>query len=55
MSTQKNKNFLGINKFKLFSRLTKKRIIALGGISKRNIKLLKLTNSYGFSGISFFR
>jgi len=51
---KKNKNFLGINKFKLLSKLTKKKIIALGGISKSNIKQLKLLNISGFAGISFF-
>ena len=35
---KKNKNYLGINKFKLLSKLTKKKIVALGGISKKNIK-----------------
>ena len=29
---KKNKNFLGINKFKLLSRLTKKSIVVLGGV-----------------------
>ena len=51
---KKNKNYLGINKFKLTSNLIKKNIIALGGISKKNIKKLKLTNCLGFAGISFF-
>jgi len=49
-----NKNYLGINKFRLLSSLTKKKIIALGGISKKNQKKLKLTNSFGFAGISYF-
>ena len=35
---KKNKNFLGINKFKLLSKFTKKDIVALGGISKKNKK-----------------
>ena len=35
---KKNKNYLGINKFKLLSKLNKKKIVALGGISKKNIK-----------------
>ena len=35
---KKNKNYLGINKFKLISKFTKKDIIALGGISKDNLK-----------------
>ena len=51
---KKNTNFLGINKFKIISRYSKKNIIALGGISKKNIKKLKLLNISGFSGISFF-
>tara|TARA_B100000941_G_C28371340_1_gene482319 strand:- start:237 stop:785 length:549 start_codon:yes stop_codon:yes gene_type:complete len=51
---KKNKNFLGLNKFKLTSRLTKNEIIALGGISKNNIKLIELTDAVGFAGISYF-
>jgi len=51
---KKNKNFLGINKFKLLSKLTKKKIIVLGGISKSNIKKLQLLNISGFAGISYF-
>ena len=51
---KKNKNFLGLYKFKLLSTLTKKKVIALGGISKKNIKLLKLLNIKDFAGISFF-
>tara|TARA_B100001121_G_scaffold62940_1_gene55212 strand:- start:998 stop:1507 length:510 start_codon:yes stop_codon:yes gene_type:complete len=51
---KRNKNYLGINRFKLFSRLTKMKIIALGGISKRNIKKLNLLNCDGIAGISFF-
>ena len=51
---KRNKNFLGIKKFKLFSLLTKKKIIALGGISQKNLKLLNLVNCSGFAGISYF-
>ncbi|MDA7583078.1 thiamine phosphate synthase [Candidatus Pelagibacter sp.] len=51
---KKNKNYLGINKFKLLSSLTKKHIIALGGISNKNLKLLNLIKCFGFSGISIF-
>ena len=50
----RNKNYLGINKFKLISKLTQKKVIALGGISKKNIKKLKLLNSGEFAGISYF-
>ena len=51
---KKNKNYLGINKFKLLSDLTKKNTVVLGGIAKKNIKLLKLLKSSEFAGISFF-
>ena len=51
---KKNKNFLGINRFKNLSGLTKKKIIVLGGINKENIKLLNLLNKSGFAGISYF-
>ena len=51
---KKNKNFLGINRFKLLSHLSKKPLIALGGISNNNLKKLNLINCSGFAGISFF-
>ncbi|WP_440653302.1 thiamine phosphate synthase [Candidatus Pelagibacter sp. HIMB1542] len=51
---KKNKNFLGINKFKLLANLTKKKIVVLGGLSKKNVKKLKILNQTEFAGISFF-
>ena len=51
---KKNKNYLGINKFRLLSKLTYLKAIALGGISKTNLKKLKLLNCHGFAGISYF-
>ena len=51
---KKNKNFLDINKFKLLSKLTNKKIVVLGGISKKNLKKLKILNLNEFAGISFF-
>ena len=51
---KKNKNYLGINKFKLLSKLTTKDIIALGGISKKNKKKLYLLSQPDFAGISYF-
>jgi len=51
---KKNKNYLGINKFKSLSLLSKKPFIALGGIANNNLKKLDLTNCDGFAGISFF-
>ncbi|MDC0853556.1 thiamine phosphate synthase [Candidatus Pelagibacter sp.] len=52
---KKNKNFLGINRFKIIANLTKKNIVALGGISKNNRKKLSLINQSDFAGISFFK
>ena len=51
---KKNKNYLGLNKFKLLSKFTKKEVVALGGVSNKNIKKLKLLNCFGFAGISYF-
>ena len=51
---KKNKNFLGINKFKILSSLTKKKIVALGGVSFKNKKKLSLVRLKDFSGISYF-
>jgi len=48
---QKN---LGIIKFNLLSKISKKPIIALGGIRKYNLKKIKLIKAIGFSGITFF-
>ena len=51
---KKNKNYLGINRFKLISLLSKRPFIALGGIKNNNLKKLNLINCFGFAGISFF-
>ena len=50
-----NGNFLGLNKFNLLSNYSKKGVIALGGISKKNVNLINLTKSIGFAGISYFK
>ena len=52
---KKNKNFLGINRFKLLSKLTKKNVVVLGGISRKNKKKLSLLDQSDFAGISFFK
>ena len=49
-----NKNFLGIYKFKLLKKLTNKKVVALGGISKKNINKLNIVKQSDFAGISFF-
>ena len=51
---KRNKNFLNLYKFILLSKITEKKVIALGGISKKNIRKLKLINVFGFAGISYF-
>ena len=51
---KKNKNFLGINKFKLLSQMTHKDVVILGGVSKDNLRKLSLLNQNEFAGISFF-
>ena len=52
---KKNKNYLGSNKFKILAKHTKKKVIALGGISKKNIKKINLTNVSCIAGISYFK
>jgi thiamine-phosphate pyrophosphorylase len=51
---KKNNNYLGINKFKSLTKLTKKDTVALGGISKNNFKKILLLKQIEFAGISYF-
>jgi len=51
---KKNENYLGINKFRLFSLSNNKKFVALGGITPSNLNKLNLVNCSGFAGISFF-
>ena len=51
---KKNKNYLGINKFKLISNYTKKKVVVLGGVSKKNLNKLKLLKTSEFAGTYFF-
>ena len=51
---KKNKNYLGIHRFRKIRKLTKKNVIALGGISQKNIKKIRLLDCNGLSGISYF-
>ncbi len=53
---KKNNNYLGIYKFKILKKYTKKKIVALGGISERNIKKIKLIDElFSFAAISYFK
>ena len=51
---KKNENYLGFNRFKILNCLTKKKVVVLGGITKGNLKKLKLLKNPNFAGISFF-
>jgi len=53
--TNKNRNYLGIMKFNIIKLSAKKDVIALGGISEKNIKYLKMCNIKGFAGISWIK
>ena len=51
---KKKKTWLGINRFNLLSKCTNRKVIALGGISKQNIRKINMLSISGFAGISFF-
>ena len=53
--TIKKKHFLNPIKFNFLASKTKEKVIALGGISSKNINKIKLTKSYGFGAISYFK
>ena len=53
--TIKNKKFLDIIKFNLLGQQTIKKIIALGGLTNKNLKKIRMTKSNGFAGISYFK
>ena len=52
--TKNYQNSLGVIRFNLISRKTKKPIIALGGLRKNNLNKIKLINAAGLSGITLF-
>ena len=52
----KKRNYhLGIIKFNLLSKLTSKKIIALGGINNSNLNRINLLNCSGFASISYLK
>ncbi len=53
--TKKSTKYLGIKKFNLLSKLTSKKIVALGGINENNRNSLKLVNCNGYAGITLFK
>ena len=52
---KKNKNFLGLYRFKTLKNLTRKKVIVLGGITKKNEKKIRLLNCNSFAGITYFK
>ena len=53
--TSKSNKFLDPIKFNFLASKTNKKVIALGGITIKNLNRLKITKSCGFAGISFFK
>ena len=51
---KKEKNYLGLYKFRSLSKNTKKKIIALGGINKKNLSKINLLDVAGIAGIGLF-
>ena len=52
---KKNKNYLGLNKFKNYTNNSNDKFVALGGVSNNNIKKIKLTKAVGFAAIGYFK
>ena len=51
----KSKTYLGLFNFRNICNQAKSKIIALGGINKKNIKKLKIARSVGFASISYIK
>ena len=52
---KKSKKFLDLYKFNYLSHINNINILALGGITKKNIRKLKLLHTSGFGGIQMFK
>ena len=52
---KKNKQYLEVCKFNLLTLKYKSKFIALGGIRKQNINILKMLNIYGMAGITYLK
>ena len=52
---KKSKKFLGLHKFNYLCFANKIKILPLGGISKNNIRKLKILSVEGFGGIRIFK
>jgi len=52
---EKSRKYLGTCRFRLLTLKYKRKFIALGGIRKKNLNILKMLNIYGMAGISFLK
>ena len=53
--TEKSIKYLDVIKFNYLTKITRKKIICLGGINEKNIRRLILTTSNGFASISWIK
>ena len=51
---KKEKNYLGFYKFNNLLKMTKKKVIALGGINNNNVRKINMLNISGFAAIDYF-
>ena len=51
---KKEKNYLGFYKFSNLSKMTKKKVIALGGINNNNVRKINMLKISGFAAIDYF-
>ena len=51
----KKKDFLGIVRFNILSQKFNRNIVALGGINKDNLKMIKNIKNYSFASISYIK
>jgi len=51
---KEEKNYLGFYKFNNLSKMTKKKVIALGGINNNNVRKINMLKISGFAAIDYF-
>lgn len=51
----KKKDFLGVVKFNILSQKFNRKIVALGGINKDNLKMINNIKNYSFASISYIK
>ena len=52
---EKSRKYLGVCRFRLLTLKYRRKFVALGGIRKKNINILKMLNIYGMAGISLLK